>query len=97
MGGSKCIYFSFVRKNGELESFAQSIIELTALDSSEAQSCLFQCYLGYTLITLILCAFSSYYSISNKPTKNKLASSICLRKIVEKGKCYKYKAALPAT
>lgn len=62
-----------------------------------AESSLFQFYLGYVLITLILCTFGLYYSISNQPTKSQLASSTHLRETVEKGKCYKYNSSLPWT
>ncbi|KAI1238648.1 Fibroblast growth factor 2, partial [Lamprotornis superbus] len=35
--GSKCIYFCFVHKNGDLEIFAQSVLEVTVLDSSRSR------------------------------------------------------------
>lgn len=51
MEGSKCIYFCFAHKKGELEISAQYIIELTALDSSVswelAVSVLFGLYTDY--------------------------------------------------
>lgn len=51
MEGSKCIYFCFARKKGELEIFAQSISEVSALDSSVSRelpvSVLFGLYMDY--------------------------------------------------
>ena len=51
MEGSKCIYFCFAHKSGELEIFAWYVIELAALDSSVsselAVSVLFGLYADY--------------------------------------------------